>query len=204
MVINYEKTKIYKIYSHLGDKIYVGSTTKDFLSQRMATHRRCYKCWKSGKKGFNFVRAYVLFDEYGIDNCIIELLEAKPCINIHEAGKLEGIYIREMVCTNKQIAGRTPKEYREENKEKKSVISKEYYIKNKETIIDRSNRYYEDNKEKIKETRKQYCEDNKEKIKEFRGEPKICDCGLFYTHAHKARHLKTLKHKQYLVNQNKL
>ena len=204
MVKNYEKNKVYKIYSHLGDKIYVGSTTKDLLSQRMATHRSCYKCWKSGKKGFNFVRAYILFDEYGIDNCIIELIEAKPCINIHDAGKLEGTYIRDMICTNKNIAGRTNKEYREENKVRLSDLNKEYYIKNKEYIINKVRQYSIDNKDLISERGKVYRTKHEVKIKEFKGEPKICDCGLFYTHAHKARHLKTLKHKQSLENQNKL
>jgi hypothetical protein len=131
MVKNYEKNKVYKIYSHLGDKIYVGSTTKDLLSQRMATHRSDYRCWKPGKKGCGFVRAYILFEEYGIDNCIIELIEAKHCINIHDAGKLGGKYIREMVCTNKNIARRTNKEYREENKQRLSDLNKEYYITNK-------------------------------------------------------------------------
>ena len=30
---NYSLTKIYKIESHLGDKIYIGSTSKQYLSQ---------------------------------------------------------------------------------------------------------------------------------------------------------------------------
>ena len=49
MPTNYEQVKIYKIYSHAGDKNYIGSTTKEFLSQRMATHRSNYKTWKKGK-----------------------------------------------------------------------------------------------------------------------------------------------------------
>ena len=32
MPTDYQKTKIYKIESHLGDKIYVGSTAKEYLS----------------------------------------------------------------------------------------------------------------------------------------------------------------------------
>ena len=31
----YNNGKIYKIESNLGNKIYIGSTTKDYLSQRM-------------------------------------------------------------------------------------------------------------------------------------------------------------------------
>ena len=92
MVIKYEDTKIYKIYSHVGDKIYIGSTTKQLLSQRMAKHRSEYKRWKSGGK-CSFIRSYELFDEYGIENCFIELIEAKPCMNSDEKNKLEGKYV---------------------------------------------------------------------------------------------------------------
>ena len=108
MVIKYEDTKIYKIYSHVGDKIYIGSTTKPLLSQRMTKHRSEYKRWKSGGKG-GFIRSYELFDEYGIENCIIELIEAKHCMDSDEKNKLEGKYIRELECVNKNIAGRTMK-----------------------------------------------------------------------------------------------
>jgi hypothetical protein len=45
-MIDYTKTKIYKIWSHLGDKLYIGSTTKKYLSERMAYHRTDYKSWK--------------------------------------------------------------------------------------------------------------------------------------------------------------
>jgi hypothetical protein len=59
--MNYEKTKIYKIWSPHGDDIYIGSTTKDLLSQRMAIHRSHYKTWiKNGvKKGY--ISSFVLF-----------------------------------------------------------------------------------------------------------------------------------------------
>lgn len=33
-MVNYGKTKIYKIWSPKGDNIYIGSTTKEYLSQR--------------------------------------------------------------------------------------------------------------------------------------------------------------------------
>ena len=46
---NYTKTTIYRIESPLGDKVYVGSTTKQYLSQRFAQHKAAYKQWKAGK-----------------------------------------------------------------------------------------------------------------------------------------------------------
>ena len=132
MVIKYEDTKIYKIYSHLGDKIYIGSTTKPLLSQRMAKHRSDYKYWKSGRG--SFITSFKMFDEYGIENCFIELIEAKPCISLDEKNKLEGKYIRELVCVNKYIAGRTDKEYYEDNKFKLKKGMEAYYENNKEKI----------------------------------------------------------------------
>jgi hypothetical protein len=42
-MVNYGNGKIYKIESHLGDKIYIGSTTKQYLSQRMDKHRSEYR-----------------------------------------------------------------------------------------------------------------------------------------------------------------
>ncbi len=48
-MVNYENGKIYKIESHLGDKLYIGSTTKQYLSQRMDKHRTDYKQWLNGK-----------------------------------------------------------------------------------------------------------------------------------------------------------
>ena len=42
MTKDYSKNKIYKIYSYLGDKIYIGSAVYEFVSQRMVspTHKR--------------------------------------------------------------------------------------------------------------------------------------------------------------------
>ena len=99
--MNYEKTKIYKIWSPHGDDIYIGSTTKDLLSQRMAIHRSQYKAWikKGVKKGY--VSSFALFEMYGIENCYIELLESYVCHNIEERRKTEGEYIRSLTCINK-------------------------------------------------------------------------------------------------------
>ena len=98
-MVNYANTKIYKIYSHIGLKIYVGSTTQEYLCQRMTQHRKNYQAWKNNES--HRVTSYKLFDEYCIDNCMIELIEAKSCINKDELCKLEGSYIRKLECVNK-------------------------------------------------------------------------------------------------------
>ncbi len=111
--MNYQNTKIYKIMSHLGDKIYIGSTTKNLLSQRMVEHRKGYNEWKAGKR--TLTTSYKLFDEYGIDNCIIILVEAYPCNSKDEKNAKEAYYIQNCECVNKYIPGRTPKKYYEDN-----------------------------------------------------------------------------------------
>ena len=90
--------KIYKIWSPCGDKVYIGST-KDELSRRMATHRRDYKNWKSGKKSSS-TTSKILFDEYGLKNCFIELIIKKPCNNRTERDDFEKYYINKIECVN--------------------------------------------------------------------------------------------------------
>ena len=166
MTIDYKNSKVYKIWSPNGDKIYVGSTTKKMLCQRMTAHREDFKRWKAGN--FQSVSSFLLFEEYGVENCLIELLEAKECNSKDELRQLEGKYIRDMVCVNKRIEGRTKKEY------------------------------YKDKIEHITEYRNQYREENKEEIKLKKSTPLTCECGSIYRDHHKARHVRSIKHKLFL------
>ena len=79
-MVNYSNGKIYKIEpinsSDDGD-IYIGSTSKEYLSQRLTKHRSEYNRWKKNKT--NFIRSYSLFDKYGIENCKIIMM----CLIIH-------------------------------------------------------------------------------------------------------------------------
>ena len=49
-MVNYNESKIYKIISNCGDLIYVGSTTKKYLSSRLAEHKHNYKGYKEGTR----------------------------------------------------------------------------------------------------------------------------------------------------------
>ena len=77
-MVNYSNTKIYKIWSHQGEMIYVGSTTKEYLSQRMDTHRGNYTKWK--KEGKGYVSSFKIFDEYGIENCSLNCWRLKRVV----------------------------------------------------------------------------------------------------------------------------
>ena len=58
--------------------------------------------------------------------------------------------------------------------------------------------YRVDKKEISKATR----EKNKDKIKQRKSKVSMCECGCEYTEGHKARHLRTQKHKQLLEQNN--
>ncbi len=75
-MISYNNWKIYKIECASDDEgdIYIGSTTKKHLSQRMASHKSQYRNWKLGK--IRKVTAFDIFDKYGLDNCKLVLLES--------------------------------------------------------------------------------------------------------------------------------
>ena len=180
-MVNYANSKVYKIWSPQGDKIYVGSTTKLYLSQRMDKHRSGYKRWKQDK--CNFITSFYLFEEFGIENCFIELLEAKECDSRDELHKIEGKYIRELFCVNKVLVGRT---------------NKEYYENNKEAISEQRKQYTEQNKEKISEQRKQFRQDNREILLEQSRQKCNCECGSIMRISDKARHLKSIKHCQFI------
>ena len=75
-MVNYSNSKVYKnepIVEHEESDIYIGSTTKHYLSQRMDAHRADYKQWKDEKH--NKTTSFDLFDKYGLENCQIVLLE---------------------------------------------------------------------------------------------------------------------------------
>ena len=200
---DYSKTKIYKIESHLGDKIYVGSTAKEYLSQRFQQHKNCYKQWKEGKVGR--VTSYDLFEEYGPENCQIVLIESYPCSSKDEKNAKESHYIRALDCVNKVIPDRTSKQRYSDNIEIILEEKKQYYKKNKEKISEKDKRFYQDNKAKILEKDKQYYEENKVKIlertKKYREEnkEKIKD----YYEVNKEK-IKERRKQQYEANKEKI
>jgi hypothetical protein len=101
MPLNYDKSKVYKIWSTQGDKIYIGSTTKQYLSQRMTAHRKNYNQWKNHKR--DLTTSFLMFDDYGVENCNIVLLESYPCNSKDELTSREAHYIRTLQCIKKSV-----------------------------------------------------------------------------------------------------
>ena len=160
---DYSQGKIYKIeptVEHDEGDIYIGSTTKKYLSQRMTAHKSGYYQWKEGKR--NTTSSYILFDNYGFENCQIVLLEIVHASNYDDLASREAHYIRTTTCINSNIPLRTDTEYYQDNKDK----IRKYYNDNRDKILQYHKQYDTENKEKICKYRQEYYEKNKEKINE--------------------------------------
>ena len=96
----FKRSKIYKIeliYSNDDEPIFIGLTTKEYLSQLMAAHRSGYK--RRNKKVLGFMSSNVMFDKYGSDNCKISLLENVDANNSDELKLHETKYIKLLLLT---------------------------------------------------------------------------------------------------------
>ena len=210
---NYQNGKIYQVVDKSYQLCYIGSTI-DKLNQRFNSHKSKYKRYNNGIQGFTTV--YNIFDEYGVENCKIELLEYYPCITKEDLTAREGHYIKNTQCVNKTIMGRTNKEYRQDNKDRINAKYNEWknnnqehlkeykathYQENKDHYSQKGKEWRENNKEKKKETDKAYREKNKEIIKQKEKELINCQCGSTIQRTEKARHEKSQKHQDWLKQQ---
>jgi hypothetical protein len=168
----YKNGKIYTIrYKNDDTLIYVGSTVQP-LYKRFAKHKT------DSKKPVKENRLlYQKFKETDINDWYVELYEDYSCERKEQLTQREGQVIREIGTLNKQIAGRTDKEYREDNKEKQKD-------------------YREHNREKILVQKKEYREDNKEKIQTRASEHIFCECGCSVRRDKISKHKRTLKHER--------
>jgi hypothetical protein len=154
----YARGKIYSIRSHQTDEIYIGSTIYT-LPKRLSQHKTNYK--KFMDKKIKYTTSYKIIP---YEDCYIELVENFPCNSKSELERKEGEHIRATRCVNKNIAGRTTKEYYKDNKEQILLKSKKYAETHKEQKALRAKKYYKDNKEQIALKSKEYRSANKEQI----------------------------------------
>jgi adenylate kinase family enzyme len=90
------------------------------------------------RKKHSKCKSKILFEKYGVENCMIELVEEYPCENVEQLNRREGEIMRANKCVNRRIEGRTKdkikeyqKEYREKNKEYQKDYQKIYREANK-------------------------------------------------------------------------
>jgi hypothetical protein len=169
---DYQLSKVYQIVCLTTGQKYVGSTTQKTLAERLAGHICNFKCWKKGNR--NFMTSFTIIER---GNYQIELLELYPCNSKDELNAREGHYIRTVECVNKNIMGRTVKEWITENKTKLAEYNKNFYIENKAEVLEKVKAWTEVNKVKKEEYMKAYREKNKtelaEKHKAYRLKKKV-------------------------------
>ena len=183
---DYQKGKIYKLWSPSKNLVYYGSTIET-LASRLSKHKYAYNAYKNdNNKGYCCSYLVIECEDYKM-----ELMEEYPSNNKSQLCKKEGEYIKANECVNNQIAGRTKREWEKDNpdkvadwwknnpdkkkeynktrrqkeghKEQTKEASKKYYEINKEYLIAKQKAYYEANKEKINETnKKKYREAKKQ------------------------------------------
>ena len=171
------------IWSASANLKYYGSTTQP-LSSRMSDHRKDYKRYKNGN-----CRYTSSYDVIQHDDAKIELVELYPCESKSELERREGEIIREHECVNLVIAGRTAKQYYQDNRESILEKKKEYHKVNRESILQKKKEYHKVNRESISEKRK--IRDSSIRIN--------CPCGGRYRDrkADRTQHFNTNRHKKY-------
>jgi predicted GIY-YIG superfamily endonuclease len=169
---DYSKGLIYKISSN--GKTYYGSTVLS-LKRRMWAHKGNYKQWKNGEgRG---CASFKLFDEYGFENCQIELVELYPCASSVELLIREDFYMDNNECINEQRAHTSEEQVKEQKKQWQEV--------HKEENSKRRGQRYQDNKEEISIK-------NKELI--------VCECGRTVCSGALTKHKKTAVHIDFIKN----
>ena len=210
--INYKNALIYKICCNDPNitDIYIGSTTNFY--QRTRAHKT--SCNNPNGKSYNLHVYKFIRDNGGWKNWRMDLIEFYECNNKLELLRREGELIKNLKPTlNKDVPGRTQKEYYENNKEKIKEKQKEYKENNKEKLKEFLKEYknkkndklkiyqkqfYEVNKDKLKEKAKIYYEKNKDKVKD-----KLKEKAKIYYEKNKDKVKDKLKEKAKIKRQKK-
>lgn len=132
----YSHAKIYKITNDRG-RFYIGSTVNS-LTKRLGEHQSRYKKYLSGSGAWTSS-----FDVLGGRNIEITLIEEYPCNNKTELARREGTHIRNHPDScNKNIAGRTNKEWREENRQHLKTYHRQWSIEKLDHLQTYRRNYY--------------------------------------------------------------
>lgn len=154
---------VYKIWSLKGDKVYYGSS----FSKRPPIDRyNEHLCEYKG--GYLKCMSKLLFTEYGVENCLFQIVEHCVDQTLAEVRTREKWWIQNNECVNRYTP--CPSEEDIKNKQKKF-------------------------RERNKEHKKEY--DSAYRVKPQRKEKHLCEvCGGQYILRHKSTHLKTKLHRE--------
>lgn len=75
-----------------------------------------------------------------------------------------------------------------------------YYNENRDDILEQKKQYYKQNKTQIIEQKKGYYNLNRDKILQRNKRRLLCGCGSVVSYNYLKRHFKSMKHQNYLLN----
>ena len=137
----YQEAKIYILRSTQTQDVYIGSTTSS-LNKRLTEHKADLTSFTNKKKNYRTSFEIVKFDDV-----TIEILELFPCNNKQELEVREGFHIRnDLNSVNICIAGRTRKDYYNDNKTEINEKKRNYYKLNHSRLIARKRELYHQKK----------------------------------------------------------
>ena len=104
------KGYVYSIRSHLKPELVYYGSTKETLARRLAGHRKSYKRYLAGKT--HFVSSFKLLEAGEAYIELVQIVEYTEKAELHAA---EGKWIRENICVNKHVPGRSDAKYYRDN-----------------------------------------------------------------------------------------
>ena len=215
---DFSNGKIYMLYDNTNSAVYVGSTVKK-LSYRLSEHKNHYKLWHDGNVNVRYNTSY---DIIANGNCIIVWIEDFPCNSTAELQEREQYWIDyHEGCINKCRASNTEeddkrqaKKWRKENAVEIAEKEKQYRTDHADELKEKNKIWRTDNVEVLKEKQKIFRTENADvirerkrafrvandaKIKEHKNKKETCECGVEYSHANLARHLRSAQHTKLLT-----
>lgn len=159
---DYQKGKIYKLWSPSKNLVYYGSTTET-ISRRLSKHLTDLNRYNN-KTSTRYVNSFKILE---CEDYKIELVEEYPCNNRQQLCKKEGEYIKANECINYAIAGRTAEEYCEDNADKINNRRIIWRANNADKVNERDKKWRNENIEKVRENAKKWRDDNADKKKEW-------------------------------------
>lgn len=189
-MVNYDKSTVYKLccLDPTITDIYVGSTTN--FRRRKNQHKTCC-CNPSTRDHNKFVYTFIR-NNGNWENWNMVEIEKCAVFDKQSLRARERYFIETLAASlNKQIPGRTDREY-----------SKMYREENKAKLNEQIKVYREENKDRIRERRRVYTESNEEKINDYnkiyRKLKVTCECGSTVLRFALAQHRRTKKHLDWI------
>lgn len=187
---DYSKTVIYKLCCNdpTIEDIYIGSTCN--FTNRKRQHKT--SCNNPNTIGYNIKVYKFIRENGGWENWSMVMIHEQAVENKLQKERIERQFIDELKPSlNCLIPTRTKQEYKLENKEYISQYKKQHREKHKEYY----KQYRDEHKDRNKETWDEYYAKNKDELNKTIN----CECGGRYSKHQKARHFRSQKHQNFIL-----